>query len=171
MSVELSPKGTYGAKRRKMPPWLRRVFYDVFSLAVRLAGIRVLTLTTIGAKSGRAHRVDLSYFPDGVDAFLIVASKGGSASHPACPFNMARNPDRIWIRIGKRTLHVQAASLKGDERNRAYQRIAAQVHAYTGYKEKTDRVIPVIRLEPIQEKTCRLKGIPAEAWRTRSDDG
>jgi deazaflavin-dependent oxidoreductase (nitroreductase family) len=152
MSVELTPEGTYGVKWTKAPPPLQTAFFKVFSLLVQLRGIRVLTLTTIGARSGHTHRTDLSYFPEGENAWLIVASKAGSATHPAWLYNMARNPDQVWVNIGRRRLPVQAESLKGEERNEAYRRIAAQVSAYAGYQEKTDRVIPVIRLKPVQQE-------------------
>ena len=154
MSVDLTPEGTHGVKWTKAPVPLQKAFFKVFSLLVRLIGIRVLTLTTIGARSGHAHRVDLSYFPEGENAWLIVASKAGSAKHPAWYYNLGRNPDQVWVKIGKRRLHVQAESLKGEERSEAYRRIAAQVPAYAGYQEKTDRAIPVIRLKPVQQETA-----------------
>lgn len=152
MSVELTPKGTHGVKWLKAPRRLYQAFFGVFSFLVRLRGLRVLALTTIGAHSGRPHRVDLNYFSEGQNAWLIVASKGGSATHPAWYFNMSKNPDQVWIRIGDRSLQVQAESLKGEERDKAFRRIAAQVPTYAGYQEKTDRVIPVIRLKPAQEE-------------------
>jgi deazaflavin-dependent oxidoreductase (nitroreductase family) len=153
MSIELTPKGTYGVRWTKAPLPLQKAFFRVFTLLVQLRGIQVLTLTTIGARSGHAHRVDLSYFPEGENAWLIVASKGGSATHPAWYYNLARNPDQVWVNIGKRRLHVQAESLQGGERDEAYRRIAAQVPAYAGYQEKTDRLIPVIRLKPVQQES------------------
>lgn len=153
MSVELTPKGTRGVKWLKAPRPLHKAFFAVFSFLVRLRGLRVLTLTTTGSRSGHTHRVDLNYFPEGQNAWLIVASKGCSATHPAWYFNLAKNPNQVWIRIGKRSLQVQAESLKGEERDKAYQRIAARVPTYAAYQEKTDRVIPVIRLKPVQDET------------------
>ena len=46
-------------------------------------GFPVVLLTTIGAKTGKEHTHVLGGFPDGTDAWLVVASKGGAATHPA----------------------------------------------------------------------------------------
>jgi len=153
MSIDLTPKGTFGSRWLKAPRSLQKAFFSVFTIFVRLRGIGVLTLTTVGARTGRIHRVDLSYFPEGQNAWLIVASKGGSATHPAWYYNLAKNPDRIWVRIGKRRVRVRGESLQGEERDEAFRRIAARVPAYAGYQKKTDRVIPVIRLKVVQEET------------------
>jgi hypothetical protein len=40
----------------------------------------------------------------------IVASAGGAARHPAWYFNLARNPDKVWIKVDGRTLQVQVDS-------------------------------------------------------------
>ncbi len=53
MTVELTPKGTYGARMPKIPPPLGWVFWKLFSLGARLRGSRLLDLTTVGARTGR----------------------------------------------------------------------------------------------------------------------
>jgi deazaflavin-dependent oxidoreductase (nitroreductase family) len=90
----------------------------------------------------------LGWFADGNNAWLIVASMGGAAKHPAWYFNLARNPDKVWIEVDKRKLQVQAESLKGAAYDNAWNQIVAETPTYGGYKEKTDRHIPVIRLTP-----------------------
>ena len=65
---------------------------------------------------------------------------------------MARNPNRVWIRIGKRNLHVQPESLKGAERVETFRRIQAVSPGYAVYQKKTDRVIPVVRLKPVTQE-------------------
>ena len=150
MSIELTPAGTYGVHMRKLPG----LFWNLFSMAVRLRGGRVLNLTTTGAKTGRQHTIPLSFYPSGDPAgqpdengpWLIVASNGGARRHPAWYINMARNPEKIWITIGKRKWQVQAESLKGAQRDETFRRIAALFPNYTAYQTKTDRVIPVVRL-------------------------
>ena len=93
----------------------------------------------------------LSYFADGKDAWLVVASLGGAAQHPAWYFNMAKNPDQIWVTIKGRKRRVRAELLKGAERAAAWQRITAVAPNYKGYQEQTDREIPVVRLTPAPE--------------------
>jgi deazaflavin-dependent oxidoreductase (nitroreductase family) len=61
---------------------------------------------------------------------------------------MARNPDKVWIEMGKRKLKVEPESLKGDERAEAWRRIVSLAPGYAAYQEKTDRQIPVVRLRP-----------------------
>lgn len=156
MTVELTPKGTYGARMPRFPRPLGWLFWKLFSLAARLRGSRLLDLTTVGARTGRKHTHQLSWFPAGAgttgEAWLIVASWGGSRQHPDWYFNMARNPAKVWIRIGPRTWHVRPESLKGAERDETFQRIVAVSPGYAAYQKRTDRVIPVIRLKPIKEE-------------------
>jgi deazaflavin-dependent oxidoreductase (nitroreductase family) len=154
MMVEIPPKGTYGAKMPKLPRPVAAVFWKLFSMGARLRGARLLELTTVGARTGRDHTIPLAWFPDsstGENAWLIVASWGGSARHPDWYFNLARNPNKVWIRIGNRKWHVQPESLKGTEREVTFQRIAQASPGYATYQKKTDRLIPVVRLRPATE--------------------
>lgn len=113
-----------------------------------MMGFPVVLLTTVGAKTGIERTHVLGGFADGDDAFLIVASKGGAATHPAWFINMAKNPDKVWLEVGKRKFKAHAESLQGVEREAAYQRVVGVAPQYGGYLTKTDREIPVIRLTP-----------------------
>jgi deazaflavin-dependent oxidoreductase (nitroreductase family) len=106
----------------------------------------LLHLTTVGAKTGQKRQIPLARFPDGEDAWLVVASVGGSAHHPAWYHNIAAHPDQVWIEFGGRQLRVTPAQLDGDARAQAWQRITQIQPRYAGYQQKTDRAIPVIRL-------------------------
>src|SRR5437867_10982666 len=79
-------------------------------------GFPVLILTTVGAKSGQERSTVLGGFPDGDNAWLIIASKGGSATHPGWFHNIAANPDKVWVQIGDRTFTVDFRSGAGQER-------------------------------------------------------
>ena len=109
-------------------------------------GFPVLVLTTIGARSGKERHTVLGGFPEGENSWLIIASKGGSPTHPAWLHNIAANPDKVWIQVGNQKFKVEPQSLTGKERKDAYDRIAGEAKAYAGYPKKTDREIPVIRL-------------------------
>ncbi|MBI3971316.1 MAG: nitroreductase family deazaflavin-dependent oxidoreductase [Chloroflexi bacterium] len=65
-------------------------------------GAPLLLLTTVGAKTGKTRRTVLGWFPDGDKSWLVVASYAGAARHPAWYFNLAKNPDKVWIEVGKR---------------------------------------------------------------------
>jgi deazaflavin-dependent oxidoreductase (nitroreductase family) len=154
-SIDIPPKGTRGA----------RVMDFVFGLMKPLAGMEVgrykkatgpepklfmgfpvLVLTTVGAKSGKERSTVLGGFPEGDNAWLIIASKGGSASHPAWLYNIARNPDKVSIQVGDRKFKVRCQSLTGKEREEAYARVASEAKTYASYPKKTDREIPVLRV-------------------------
>jgi deazaflavin-dependent oxidoreductase (nitroreductase family) len=158
VTIENSPKGTYGTK---MPgtKLLRLIFEPLAKRSIesyrksggtnrmsRMMGFPLVLLTTKGAKSGRERTSSLGGFADGDEAWLVVGSNGGSASHPSWFLNMVRNPDDIWLEVGKRKMKVQGESLKGAAREDAIKRIAAISARYGGYQKKTDRKIPVVRL-------------------------
>jgi deazaflavin-dependent oxidoreductase (nitroreductase family) len=110
-------------------------------------GQPLLLLTTVGARSGRAHTVPLLWFPDGPDRWLIVASYGGMAAHPAWYVNLVKHPDQAWIEVNGRKQQVQPESLRGPEREAAWRRITSTAPNYETYQSKTDREIPVVRLQ------------------------
>ena len=69
MSVELTPSGTRGATMPRISKRLMKVLMPIANLFLRFRGMRLLSLTTVGARSGQEHAVDLSYFSDGDDAW------------------------------------------------------------------------------------------------------
>jgi deazaflavin-dependent oxidoreductase (nitroreductase family) len=152
MAVELTPKGTRGMKIPNLPRPLMKLFMGVFLLSRRLQGMPLLNLTTRGAKSGQLRTVPLRWFSAGPDAWLVVASLGGAAQHPAWYVNMAKNPDQVWIELGSRKVRVVPESLKGAERAEVWRRIVTEAPGYGAYQEKTDREIPVIRLRAAPER-------------------
>jgi len=103
----------------------------------------------MGAKSGQQRTVPLGGFPDGPDAWLVVASAGGAARHPAWFINMARHPEQIWVEVGKRKFRAHGESLQGERREEALGKIAAISPRYSSYQKKTDREIPIVRLTPV----------------------
>jgi deazaflavin-dependent oxidoreductase (nitroreductase family) len=116
--------------------------------APRMMGFPTVLLTTIGAKSGAERVSVLGGFEDGPEAWLVMASKAGSASHPGWYVNVAKNPDQVWLEIGNRKLRVKPELLEGERRERALAKIAAIAPRYGGYERKTDRQIPIVRLTP-----------------------
>lgn len=152
MAFEKTPAGTRG---KSMPGVNSPVSKWVNNLMVRRArkkpggrsmGMNTLVLTTTGAKTGQRRETLLGSFPDGDDAWLIVASFGGNAKNPAWYHNLAAHPDQVEIEVGGRKVKVTPAQLSGAERAATWQRIVAASPRYAGYETKTDREIPVIRL-------------------------
>ena len=114
--------------------------------ASKRAGFPVVLLTTRGAKTGRTRTAPLGGFPDGESSWLVAATLGGAARHPAWFLNMARHPDDIWLEVGTERFKVRGESLEGQERVEALAGIAAIASRYGQYQEKTDREIPIVRL-------------------------
>ncbi len=106
---------------------------------------QVLLLTTVGAKSGTIRTTPLAYTMDG-GHWVIVASKGGSDTHPAWYLNLLANP-RATIEVGGDTVPVLARPTKGDERRRLYDQHAELHPGFKDYELKTSREIPAIVLE------------------------
>jgi len=150
MSFEKTPGGTRGARvpgsnpvtralARVMTNWHRRS-------GDKFQGMDLLYLTTVGAKSGQKRQTSLARFPDGEDSWLVVASAAGSARHPAWYHNIAAHPDQVWVEFGGRQMRVTPTQLDGEARAQAWQRITQRQPRYADYEQKTDRVMPVIRL-------------------------
>jgi deazaflavin-dependent oxidoreductase (nitroreductase family) len=148
MPVDLTPAGTRGAAIRQPPKWLLGLAQPVVDLILGRR-LKLLKLTTVGAKSGNAHRVSLAYFPAGPNAWYVVASYGGASKHPAWYYNMAKHPDQIWIELDGRRVRVAAETVTGAEREQAWRAIVATWKGYADYQTRTDRVIPVVKLTPV----------------------
>ena len=150
MAVELTPGGTRGATARVNNRILIGLYIAFYRLlggrGMRVLGAPTLLLTTVGARTGRTRTKPVAYFPNGDEKWLIVASAAGAARHPAYYVNMAKSPDRIWIEIGRRKLRVKAESLSGASHEEAWRRIASQSPGFQAYQDKTDRLIPIVRL-------------------------
>jgi deazaflavin-dependent oxidoreductase (nitroreductase family) len=151
MAFEKTPAGTRGTN---MPSFVTPVMKFMNNQMIRrfrrsggkAAGMDGLVLTTVGAKTGQRRQTLLGTFPDGDDAWLVVASAGGATKNPAWYHNLAAHPDQAQIEVGGKTVDVTATQLAGQERDAAWQRITAAQPRYAGYEKKTDRVLPVIRL-------------------------
>ncbi len=150
MSFEKTPGGTRGARSAGSNPVVRTMMRLMASWHRRsgdkFQGMNLLYLTTTGAKSGQKRQSTLTRFADGDNAWLIVASAGGAAHHPAWYHNIAAHPDQISVEFGGQEIPVTATQLEGEDREQAWQRITKAVPRYSGYQQKTDRAIPVIRL-------------------------
>jgi deazaflavin-dependent oxidoreductase (nitroreductase family) len=111
----------------------------------RFANNTLLLLHTIGAKSGKERVNPLVAFEDG-DRLVVVASKGGAPSHPDWYYNILANP-MVEVEYGTEKFEAQATVTTEPERTRLYERMEGEFAAFSDYKEKAGRVIPVIILE------------------------
>jgi deazaflavin-dependent oxidoreductase (nitroreductase family) len=120
-----------------------------FSRAGGPAQTPCLILKTVGRKSGEARMLPLIYGEDG-GRFVIVASKGGAAKHPAWFLNLEAKPEVEFQVVDKKYSGV-ARAVQGSERERLFAMMAEIFPPYLAYKARTKREIPVILLEPKAE--------------------
>jgi len=109
-------------------------------------GATALLLTTTGRKSGKARTTPLIYAADG-DDYIIVASKGGAPTHPAWYLNIGKTPE-VAIQVKDKVMQATASTVQGAERERLWQVVTAVWPNYDQYAERTDRLIPVVKLSP-----------------------
>ena len=106
----------------------------------------VVMLTMRGAKSGRQRRVPLMRVEhDGT--YAAVASKGGAPKHPQWYHNLRADPS-ITLQDGTTTTAVVAREVSGAERDQWWARCVEAYPPYADYQTRTDRLIPVLLLEP-----------------------
>jgi deazaflavin-dependent oxidoreductase (nitroreductase family) len=110
-------------------------------------GTSILLLTTTGRRTGTRHRTALIYRQVG-DGYVIVASKGGAAHHPAWYLNLAANPD-VTVQVKDEVFDGRARTAEGDERAGLWPLMAEVWPDYENYQERTERQIPVIVIERV----------------------
>jgi deazaflavin-dependent oxidoreductase (nitroreductase family) len=113
----------------------------------RFRGADALLLTTRGRKSGRLRRTALYYARSG-DAYLVVASNGGSSKHPLWYLNLLAHP-RVEVQVGGDVFEATARPANAEERPSLWPVVTAAFPPYQGMQRKTRREIPVVILEPI----------------------
>jgi deazaflavin-dependent oxidoreductase (nitroreductase family) len=117
-------------------------------LGWRLYGMPVVELTTKGRRSGLPRTSLLTSPVQDGDAFVIVASRGGDDVHPAWFLNLQSDPE-VMVRSGRAPARpMRARVAEGAERDELWKRIMAYKPHYGGYQDKTERVIPLVVLEP-----------------------
>lgn len=106
----------------------------------------VLLLTTKGRRTGKVRTWPVGYMRDG-DDYVIIASNGGLAAHPAWYHNLTAEP-RVVAEVGETRLTMQAATAEGAERARLWGKIVGRYPNFTKYQERVTRELPVVVLRP-----------------------
>ena len=109
-------------------------------------GVPVLLLTTVGRKSGKERVTPLVYQKEG-DAYLVVASKGGSDAPPDWYLNLQAEPG-VRVQVWGEKMPAQARTATAEEKPALWRKMTAVWPDYDNYQTKTDREIPVVVLEP-----------------------
>jgi deazaflavin-dependent oxidoreductase (nitroreductase family) len=116
-------------------------------LGASMAGQPVVLLTTTGRKSGKQRTVPLMSFDDGAGNCVLIASAGGSATHPAWYVNLAANP-RVSVETKGHRYDARAETVLGEARAQIWKTVVAQQPRFSGYQKKAGgREIPVVVLK------------------------
>jgi deazaflavin-dependent oxidoreductase (nitroreductase family) len=115
--------------------------------SVDIMGLPVVMLTMRGAKTGGIRKVPLMRVEhEGV--YAAVASMGGAPKHPQWYANLRANPT-LTVQDGTESWDAVAREVSGDEREQWWQRCVAAFPNYAQYQTRTERIIPVLLLEPV----------------------
>ena len=115
-------------------------------LGGRMQRAPVLLLHHVGARSGKARVTPVLYLEDG-ERLVIVASKGGTDKNPAWFHNLMANPE-TEVEVGRERRRVRARRAADEERASYWPRLVEIYSNYDDYQRQTDRVIPVVVLDP-----------------------
>lgn len=100
-----------------------------------------------GRKSGKLRTTPLVYLEDG-ERVVVVASQAGRPEHPMWYLNLLVNPD-VTVQIGNERRPMRARVAEPGERGDLWPRLVDLYADYDSYQSWTDRVIPVVVLEPV----------------------
>jgi deazaflavin-dependent oxidoreductase (nitroreductase family) len=144
-----APNGTHGARQPtagRLMNWVNNRAVNRIRSKGSFMGMTVLVLNTVGKRTGAQRATPVGWFPGEDGTWLIVASAGGGARNPAWFYNLAGNPDKVSIDLGRENIPVVAEQLHDADRDRAWASITTASPRFLQYESKTDRLIPVIRL-------------------------
>jgi deazaflavin-dependent oxidoreductase (nitroreductase family) len=111
-------------------------------------GAPILLLSTTGKRSGRTRTNPLAYTRDG-ERYVVIASKGGSPTHPDWFLNLQANPN-VTVEVGSKRFEATASVPDGAERDRLFNAQAQLMPNFADYQRKTTRQIPVVVLQLLE---------------------
>ncbi len=117
-----------------------------------LAGLPVVILTTIGAKSGLPRTLPLLCISDehNPDSFAVIASNYGQRHYPAWYFNLKANA-RATCSIRGQAGEYIAHEASSEEYERFWQRAMDIYIGYPLYKQRVGkRRIPIMVMTPVK---------------------
>jgi deazaflavin-dependent oxidoreductase (nitroreductase family) len=114
----------------------------------RFEGRTLLLLHTTGARSGKERVNPVAYVREG-ERYVVIASKGGAPTNPGWYYNILAHP-RLTVEVGTKIFQVDAKVAEEPERTRLYNKMVEIMPGFDDYRRKTERVIPVIVLTPVE---------------------
>ena len=112
-----------------------------------MRGMRVIVVTSVGNKSGKLRKTPLMRVEhDG--RYAAVASLGGAPKHPVWYYNLIAEP-HVEVQDGPVKQDMAAREVFGEEKSEWWARAVEAYPDYADYQQKTDRIIPLFVLEPL----------------------
>jgi deazaflavin-dependent oxidoreductase (nitroreductase family) len=78
----------------------------------------------------------------------VIASKGGMPKHPLWYLNLEADPE-CDLQVGATQLTARARVAAGDEREQLWNQMVEIYQPYVDYQKGTERIIPVVLLDPV----------------------
>lgn len=111
-------------------------------------GVPILLLTTKGRQSGAPRTIAIIFTQVG-DRYVIIASKGGSPTHPKWYLNLLAEP-RVQLQVKADKFEATARTAESPEREELWAQAVKAWPSYDVYQSRTSRKIPVVVLERIR---------------------
>jgi deazaflavin-dependent oxidoreductase (nitroreductase family) len=108
-------------------------------------GIPALILTTTGRRSGRPYSTPL-HFAEHDGRYVLVASNGGSDTHPQWYRNLLVHPE-VEVQIRGERFAARARTANPDERSALWAIMTKLYPRNAALQASTEREIPVVILE------------------------
>jgi F420H(2)-dependent quinone reductase len=143
-------------KGNQMKDLLIKWFMSVHSLILRLSRGRlgsklgtqtILTLHTVGRRSGQERTIPIAYF-DYEGKYLIVASNWGKDKNADWYLNLKKDP-HARLEINGKTVSVTAREAQSEEYNRLWMFATEHHPPYLDYQKMTMRHIPIMVFEQV----------------------
>ena len=109
-----------------------------------------IVLTTLGNRSGKLRKTPLIRV-EHAGRYAVVASLGGAPDHPVWFHNITAQP-LVMLQDGAESRDYLAHVAEGEEKALWWARATEVWPAYDTYQASTDRVIPLLVLEPVAQE-------------------
>ena len=112
-------------------------------------GAPIILVTTKGRKSGEARTIPIIFTQYG-DSWVIMASRGGSPTHPAWYLNVLDDP-KVTVQVKGDIYEAVARTAPEGEREKIWAEAIKVWPRYDVYQAATTRQIPVVVLDPVRK--------------------
>jgi deazaflavin-dependent oxidoreductase (nitroreductase family) len=112
-----------------------------------MVGRPVVVVAMRGKKTGKIRKTPVMRVED-EGRYALVASLGGAPQHPAWYHNVISHP-RVELQDGSQRREYITHEVVGQERDEWWKRAVEAFPDYAENQRSTDRVIPILVLEPV----------------------